>query len=202
MISGLKGTITGKNIESIVIDVNNVYYEVLMSSGSLGHTPAIGESIEIWTKLIPSDDAITLYGFLTVEDRQLFNLLLTVNGVGPRVALNVLGSAPLETIVACISEDKPEMFPKVRRLGPKTIKRIILELKSKISDAFPKTGIDGLPQAATVAKDDIALQALVELGYSVGEAEAALSKTDSEDPSQRVKDALQNLSSSKTSVTK
>ncbi len=194
MISGLRGFVAAKNEDSVIINVNGVCYEALMSGASVAKVPATPKEIYLWTRLISTDNAINLYGFLSEQDRKMFDLLLTVNGVGPKVALNILGAAPLEKIAAGISQERPELFPKVTRLGPKTIKRVILELKNKIQDIVPKHSNISTSDVPA-AQNDLAMQALTDLGYSTAEAADALAQVKSQDLSKRVKEALQNLSS-------
>jgi Holliday junction DNA helicase RuvA len=193
MIAGLSGVVAEKLEKSAVLDVNGVKYEVQMSLTDLTHLPMEGQSVELWTRLIPSDDALTMYGFTSREAQRLFDLLLTVTGVGPRLALNILGSGSIADIVTSISRDEPERFLKVARLGRKTAQRIILELKTKVVDAFPASAKNTTATHHSIGTD-LALQALVELGYSSGQAKEALATIDAEDPSTRLKEALKNLS--------
>lgn len=193
MISGLHGLVEAKNSNGVVINVNGVCYEALMSEASIAKIAMAPDKIHLWTRLISTDSTLNLYGFLTKQDRQMFDLLLTVNGVGPKVALNVLGTAPLANIADAIRKEKPQLFPKVARLGPKTIKRIILELKNKIDQVSPAREI-GASSIKAPVDNNLALQALVELGYSATEAEQALAQTKSKDLGERVKEALKNLS--------
>jgi Holliday junction DNA helicase RuvA len=192
MISGLAGTVFTKLDRSVVIDVQGVRYELEMSSSSLGQLPRLGQTVELWTRLVPSDDALTLYGFANEEERKLFDLLTSVSGVGPRLALNILSSGPVDQIVARIVQEKPEEFLKVSRLGRKTASRLILELKGKIEQVFPKVPM-GLHTLDDV-ESNVALEALVGLGYTLNEAKIALSKTDQQDVSAQVKEALRYLS--------
>jgi Holliday junction DNA helicase RuvA len=193
MIARLSGIVADKLEKSALIDVQGVTYEVQMSGSDLAHLPAVGENTEAWTRLIPSDDALTIYGFSSREAQRLFDLLLTVTGVGPRLALNILGSGTIADIVSSISHDQPERFLKVARLGRKTAQRIILELKTKVVDAFPTSAKTATTTAHSVGTD-LALQALLELGYSTGQAKDALATIKAEDPSTRLKEALRNLS--------
>jgi len=200
MIAGLSGVVAEKLDKSVILDVRGVRYEVHMSSSGLGRLPKLGEPLELWTRLVPSEDSMTLYGFGTYPEQQLFDLLVTVTGVGPKLALNILNAGPVNEIVSAISQEKPEYFLKVTRLGKKTATKLILDLKAKVDALFPNAQVPGSTQvgadlSALTNRDDIALQALVELGYNVSQAKAALAEVKSTDPSARVKEALQKLGS-------
>lgn len=198
MISGLAGTILEKTDRLVIIDVQGVRYEVQMSASGLAHLPPIGESLEVWTRLIPSDEALTLFGFATARERQMFDLLRSVSGVGPRLALNILSSLSITEIAASVSQEKPEAFLKVARLGRKTAGKIILDLKNKIDEQFGATAAVGDVHTRTDVGIDLALQALLELGYSANEAKQALESVKATEPGARVREALQQLGSHTT----
>ena len=192
MISGIAGTLLEKTEKSAIIDVRGVRYELDMSGISLGSLPANGTPVELWSRLISTDSSLTLYGFTTKDERQLFDLLITVNGVGPRVALNILGSATVKAIVGAIKQEQPEAFTKISRLGKKTASKIILDLKSKVDAAFAQVPAAGsLPN--TTPSEDLAARALVELGYTEQEANTALEGVKEDDVSARVKEALKTI---------
>jgi len=190
MIAGLKGIVLSKKETCAIIDIQGVRYEVECSSSDIAKIAAPGNTVELWTRLVQNDTSLTLYGFRDYEGRQLFDLLLTVTGVGPKLALNILGAARPADIIAAITAEKPGAFPKVPRLGKKTASRIVLDLKSKVSQVFPGSGESPVQSRPA---DDIALQALIELGYATSEARAALENVSDKDPGQRVKQALHNL---------
>ncbi len=198
MISGLAGTILEKSERHVVIDVQGVRYEVQMSASGLGHLPIAGQPIEVWTRLIPSDDALTLFGFATARERQMFDLLRSVNGVGPRLALNILSSLSLQEIAQNVSQENPEAFLKVPRLGRKTAGKIILDLKNKIDEQFSTTVAGAAASIRHDAGTDLALQALLELGYTADEAKQALQSVKAKEPGDQVREALQQLGSHTT----
>lgn len=200
MISGLSGTLAEKLEKSAVVDVHGVRYEVQLHGPALAGLPNPGAPVELWTRLIPSDDATTLYGFTSKQEQALFDLLRTVSGVGPRLALSVLGSADVSTIVAAIKAERTEQFTRVSRLGKKIASRIVIDLKGKIEIAFPHVGAASTSGAPTraIPQSDLALEALIELGYSDAQARAALADVNAEDASARVKEALKNLATHAT----
>ncbi|MFO0702368.1 MAG: Holliday junction branch migration protein RuvA [Candidatus Andersenbacteria bacterium] len=120
MISGLSGRLVEKLEKSAIVDVNGVRYEVQAAGPTLAALPSPGAFVQLWTRLIPTDDALTLYGFATNDEQRLFDLLTSVTGVGPRLGLSILGSADVPTIMAAIKSERTEQFTKVSRLGKKS----------------------------------------------------------------------------------
>jgi len=169
MIARLRGRVAGRAGAAVVVDVNGVGYLVHAAPSVL----ALGDgevTIEIHT--IVREDALQLYGFATAEERELYELLLGVNGVGPKVALAIVsGSTPAE-LRRAIARDDVKRFQAIPGVGLKTAQRVVLELKEKLTlvDAVPVDGAEEL-----TARD-----ALVELGWSLLDAERALAEVDSE----------------------
>jgi holliday junction DNA helicase RuvA len=181
VIARLRGRIAGRAGAGVVLDVNGVGYLVhaTPSAQRLGD----GEvTLEVHT--VVREDALQLYGFATTDERELFELLLGVNGVGPKVALAIVsGSSPAE-LRRAIARDDHKRFQAIPGVGLKTAQRVVLELKEKLGTMDEPTRIQGKPHA--VARD-----ALVELGWSLTEAEEALAATDPElSPEERVRQAL------------
>jgi Holliday junction DNA helicase RuvA len=165
MIARLRGRIAGRAGPGLIVDVNGVGYLVHA-------TPSVqrlgdGEvTVEIHT--VVREDALQLYGFATAEERQLFELLLGVSGVGPKVALAILsGSSPAE-LRRAIARDDVRRFQAIPGIGLKTAQRVVLELKAAVADA------------ALAGEDLGARDALVELGWSLVDAERALADVDSD----------------------
>jgi Holliday junction DNA helicase RuvA len=167
MIARLRGELTGRAGQAVVVDVNGVGY--LVHATPSVHLLGSGEvTVEVHT--VVREDALQLYGFADREERDLFELLLGVNGVGPKVALAIVsGSTPAE-LRRAIARDDVKRFQAIPGVGLKTAQRVVLELKEKLSvaDALTDDG-DGL-----TARD-----ALVELGWSLVDAERALAEVDS-----------------------
>jgi Holliday junction DNA helicase RuvA len=179
MIARLRGRIVGRHGAALVIDVNGVGY--LVSATPTVHRLGDGEvSVEVHT--VVREDALQLYGFATADERELFELLLGVNGVGPKVALAIVsGSTPAE-LRRAIARDDVKRFQAIPGIGLKTAQRVVLELKEKL------TLVDGLADDGTglTARD-----ALVELGWTLIDAERALADVDSALPvEEQVRSAL------------
>jgi len=181
MIARLRGRVSGRTAAGLIIDVGGIGY--LVAATPSVHRLGDGE-IVVETYLHVREDALQLYGFATAGERELFELLLGVSGVGPKVALAIVsGSTPAE-LRRAIARDDLARFEAIPGIGRKTAQRVVLELKEKLGTMDEPTPIAGKPHA--VARD-----ALVELGWSLTEAEEALAATDPDlPPEERVRQAL------------
>jgi Holliday junction DNA helicase RuvA len=186
MIARLRGKPVARTPEGLVLDVNGVGYLVAATGAALRRADGASE-VTVETYLHVREDALQLYGFADAAERELFVQLLSVNGVGPKVGLAILsGSSVAELRRAIVLEDTAR-FQAIPGIGKKTAERIVLELKEKLGtdDPVPISVAAG-SQPHVVARD-----ALVELGWSVAEAEQALATTDPEAaPEERVRQAL------------
>jgi holliday junction DNA helicase RuvA len=183
MISRLQGTVVGSFPEGLVLDVGGVGY-LVAATPSVLRTAAPGSELTVETYLNVREDALQLYGFADRAERELFTQLLTVNGVGPKVALAIVSGSPAEELRRAIVREDAARFQAIPGIGKKTAERIVLELKEKV-EATAVTAI-GPESPHLVARD-----ALVELGYSVIDAERALAETDADaTPEERVRQAL------------
>jgi Holliday junction DNA helicase RuvA len=168
MIARLRGRISGRAGTGLIVDVNGVGY--LVNATPSVHRLGDGEvTIEVHT--VVREDALQLYGFATADERELFEMLLSVSGVGPKVALAIVsGSTPAE-LRRAIARDDVKRFQAIPGIGLKTAQRVVLELKAKL------VGLDiGGPDSGDLTARD----ALVELGWSLVDAERALADVDSE----------------------
>jgi holliday junction DNA helicase RuvA len=181
MIGRLTGTPVARTLDGVVLDVNGVGYLLRLTLRALRKTDAERE-VTIDTYLHVREDALQLYGFAEPAERELFEQLLSVSGVGPKVALAIVsGSTPTELRRAIALEDTSR-FMAIPGIGKKTAQRVVLELKEKL-------GIE--PVEGLGAPDLVARDALVELGYTPVEAERALATTDPALPAEeRVRQAL------------
>ena len=188
MISRLRGTLVGRTPEGLVLDVGGVGYLVAATPSVLRSTDGAAE-LTVETYLHVREDALQLYGFADAAERALFVQLLGVSGIGPKVALAVVSSAPAGELRRAIVLEDPARFQAIPGIGKKTAERIVLELKEKLGseDVVALPSLPGAPTSAHV----VARDALVELGYSVVEAETALAPVDPElPPEERVREAL------------
>ena len=185
MISRLRGAPVGRTADGLVVDVGGVGYLVSATPSVLRRTDGATE-VTVETYLHVREDALQLYGFAEAAQRELFVQLLSVNGVGPKVALAIVSGSPAADLRRAIVLEDTARFQAIPGIGKKTAERIVLELKEKLGDAPVPISSAGGTQPHVVARD-----ALVELGYSVGEAEQALAAVDPDlPPEERVRQAL------------
>ena len=191
MIARLRGRPAGAGADWLVLDVGGVGYRLSVTPRAVQKADAAAE-VALETHLHVREDALQLYGFADAAERELFGLLLGVNGVGPKVALAIVsGYSPSELRRAIVREDAA-LFETIPGIGRKTAQRVVLELKERIAPlaAVPSGGAAG----DTVREDEahlVAREALVELGYSVAEAEKRLAEIDPDLPTaERVRLAL------------
>jgi Holliday junction DNA helicase RuvA len=185
MIARLRGTLAARRGDGLVLDVNGVGYLVQATPSALRHAGEGGE-LTVETYLHVREDALQLYGFADAEERVLFEQLLGVSGVGPKVALAIVSGSPPAELRRAIALDDTARFEAIPGIGKKTAQRVVLELKEKLGAGAPEAIPIGQAAPHVVARD-----ALVELGYSVAEAEAALAAVDPElPPEERVRLAL------------
>jgi Holliday junction DNA helicase RuvA len=188
LISRLTGRAAGWNADGLVLDVNGVGY-LLHATPSAIRLAERGGDVTVETHLHVREDALQLYGFAEAGERELFEQLLAVSGVGPKVALAIVsGYSPAELRRAIVREDAA-LFQTIPGIGKKTAQRVVLELREKIA---PLTALDGGAGEAGGGEGHlVARDALVELGYSLAEAEKRLAVIDPGlPPSERVREAL------------
>jgi holliday junction DNA helicase RuvA len=180
MIGKLKGVIDSVDEETIILDVNGVGYLVSASTRTLGAIPGVGALTELLIETHVREDAIRLYGFLTPGERDWFRLLQSVQGVGAKVALGILGALSADALSAAVARQDKAMMARAPGVGPKLAARLVLELKDKATaltaaDFAPtEAGFERAPKLAKAAED--AVLALVGLGYGQPQAAAAVAR--------------------------
>jgi Holliday junction DNA helicase RuvA len=185
VIARLRGRPVASTPEGLLLDVGGVGY-LLAATPSAVRRANGAEEVTVETYLHVREDALQLYGFADRGERELFVQLLTVNGVGPKVALAIVSGSPAEELRRAIAREDAARFTAIPGIGKKTAERIVLELKEKLGAGVPELVPAGAGDAHVVARD-----ALVELGYSVADAERVLADTDPElPPEERVRLAL------------
>jgi Holliday junction DNA helicase RuvA len=191
MIASLSGRITDLDLESAVIEIGGVGLQVFVTARYRDGL-RVGEKVHLHTFLVVREDSLTLYGFETAEEKEFFVLLLGVNGVGPRLALAGLSTLNPDAIRRAVFTEQADVFSRIPGVGKKTAQKMMLHLQDKIKS------VDGFePVAAMDDTDTQVLEALVVLGYSVVEAQAALQnipKDAPEDVESRIRLALQYFS--------
>ncbi len=187
MIALVTGTVAVRRADHVIVDCGGVGYRLSVSSETLRHVPVVGNRVTLHAHLIPRDDALTLYGFASEDERDLFLMLLGVQSVGPKVALEVLSGGPARDLLAAIAAGDSARFQAVKGVGKRTAERIIVELREKVGVTLPEQAI------SVVRSDDpraIAREALVGLGYSAPEADQLLDGLESETAEGLIAEAL------------
>jgi Holliday junction DNA helicase RuvA len=186
VIARLRGKPVARDAEGLVLEVGGVGYRVLATPSAIQKADG-ADDVVVETHLHVREDALQLYGFADVVERELFEKLLSVSGVGPKVALAIVsGYSPAELTRAIVCEDAA-LFQTIPGIGKKTAQRVVLELKERIA---PLAAVEG-PHLGAGDGHVVARDALVELGYTAAEAEQRLAATDPElPPAERVRQAL------------
>jgi Holliday junction DNA helicase RuvA len=178
MISELTGRLTEKSATSCVITVAGVGFRLSMSTNALAHLPAEGDEVTVYTHLYVRDDELALFGFESREERELFERLITVNGVGPRVALAALSSLAPAALIEAIAREDDALISSVPGIGKKTAQRLIIELKDKVG------AVEAGGRAVSGNASAEAADALVSMGFSSAEAAVALKGYEGPDDAQ------------------
>lgn len=176
MIAFLKGVLAGRSADTAFIEVQGVGYAVGMSQASLSKLPETGSEVQVHTHLQVRDDGISLYGFLSLEEQALFEQLIGVSGVGPKVALAALSAFPSpQALASAIAAQDVVAVQRIPGVGKKTASRIILELKGSLDHGFDQLfGSDGQPAApAEGAALQGAREALLSMGFTSAEVDLA-----------------------------
>lgn len=199
MISYIKGILEDMSPGMVVVDNHGIGYQMMVPMRGESF-PKIGQEIKIYTHMHVREDDVSLFGFLSKEEKEAFELLIGVNGIGPKVGLSVLSTLSVyELKMAVISEDV-KTISKTPGLGPKGAKKLILELKDKLSfEELEEDGVGAEIFDTSVDSSDsvmITIEGLVSLGYSKSEAAIAVNKVeDAKDftPEELLKKALKNI---------
>jgi Holliday junction DNA helicase RuvA len=191
MIGVLKGEVAVRRSDHVVLLCGGVGYRAAVSAQTLHHVPAAGEETMLHTHLIVRDDALTLYGFHSEQERELFLMLLSVQAVGPKVALAVLSGGPSRELIGAIAAGDAARFQAVPGIGKRTAERIIVELRETVVGAH---GAEDEGQIVVRRGGDgargLARDGLLELGYGPGEAEELLKDAEGDSAEELIAHAL------------
>ncbi|MEM8530037.1 MAG: Holliday junction branch migration protein RuvA [Chloroflexota bacterium] len=180
MIASVRGTLLSIGMDHVVVEIGGLGLQVFVPQTVLSELNAIGSEVRLHTYTHIREDALALYGFSFPEQRKLFEMVLSVTGIGPKVALSILSAAPIQEIQGAIVGSDTTRLSRIPGIGKKTAERLVLELKSKID-------ITGLPtpSAATpalMAANNELTEMLVSLGFSATEANAAIQSLPADAP--------------------
>jgi Holliday junction DNA helicase RuvA len=192
MIASLQGVLQSIAEGEIVVETGGVGFRLMVPASVLERAPKVGKVIFLHTYLVVREDLLALYGFSDPEERELFTLLMGVTGIGPRLALAVISHLPLDALKSAIVSDQPERLVQVPGIGRKTAEKIIIDLKDRLEAPL----VLAEPPSAV---DTEVLGALTALGYSLGEAQAALQSIPADAPEEleeRLRLALRSLGGS------
>lgn len=197
MIAYLKGTLAQKHTESIIVDVHDVGYEVEISSQTYEQLPAEGKDLKLLIHHHITDNDQRLFGFFSSDEKELFELLNAVKGVGPKLGLKILSGLPASQIIQAILQSDKAALSQISGIGKKTAERMILELKDKIGEIATVTSSPSGTSPSGNLKDE-AISALESLGFKKRDAEkavlaAARENNGNEDVQKLIKNALTQL---------
>lgn len=185
MIGWLRGTLRRKALPAVVLDAGGIGYELHVSLSTYERLPEPGEETVLEVQTLLRTESLQLYGFATLEEKRLFNVLLGVSGVGPRLALSLLSTLPPHELLEAVEHQRAAVLERVPGIGRKTAQRLLLELRDRIA-AMPDVSAGGRPAAAPApaepAASGDAVAALENLGYRRREAEQAVQQALRESP--------------------
>jgi Holliday junction DNA helicase RuvA len=192
MIALLRGEVAVRRADHVTVLCGDVGYRVAVSAETLRHVPAVGERVTLHAHLIVRDDALALYGFHSEQERDLFLMLLSVQAVGPKVALAVLSGGHPRELIAAIAAGDAVRFQAVPGIGKRTAERIIVELREKV--VVTSEGHAGAGATIVASRGSgpraLARDGLIELGYAPAEAEELLSGAEGESAEELLAHAL------------
>ena len=174
----LNGKIAEKTPTAVILDVNGIGYEVRVSLSTFSSLPNLGETVKLFTHFVVREDAQLLYGFATEEEREAFRLLISISGIGPKLAITLLSGVTLPDLKRAIQEKNIPVLTAISGIGQKTAERVIIELKDKIGKAEISAGKELIHDASVsdqMVEDSVL--ALVSLGYTKQKAKEAIQKT-------------------------
>jgi Holliday junction DNA helicase RuvA len=196
MIAAVRGEVLVRRPDHVVIDAGGVGYRLAVSAETLKAVPAHGQTAFLHAELIARDDSLALYGFASEEERDLFRELISVSGIGPRVAIAALSGGTPRNLMRAIGAGDAKRFQAVPGIGKRTAERIIVELREKVAGA--------LEEAAAIAGEEdagphaLARDGLVNLGYSPAEAEQLLDQLEETEPEELLAAALRRAGESRS----
>lgn len=197
MIDFIKGKLSHVFGDAVVVENQGIGYRVMTSSGSIADFSVPGEDIIIYTEMIVREDAISLVGFSTRDELNMFQLLTSVSGVGPKVGIGILSSMPYGHVASAIASQDLKALQNAQGVGKKTAERIVLELKDKVPQTLSLQTHEHVQASANESQGNYkdALDALLSLGYTRSEAQGVLKQVDVESMTieEIIKSALKKL---------
>jgi Holliday junction DNA helicase RuvA len=198
MIAAVRGEVLVRRADHVVVDAGGVGYRLAVSAETLKSVPATGREAFLHAELIARDDSLALYGFASEEERDLFGLLISVSGVGPKVAIAVLSGGATRELLRAIAAGDAKRFQAVPGIGKRTAERIIVELREKVAGELEEAIATGAEQGGDPRS--LARDGLVNLGYAPAEAEELLAGAESEEPEELIAEALRRAGEARSAA--
>lgn len=201
MIARLKGKLVEVALTEVIVDVNGVGYQVYVPMSTYDRLPLPGKDIELLTSMQVREDSITLYGFATMDEKNLFGILVSVSGIGARMALNILSCMSVKSFCGAISSGDTVAIKRINGVGKKMAERLIVELKDKIDKLVPEAAFGAETSDGTAKAAEDAMLALEQLGIKRDKSRAIIMKLVSELPEKEcssenlIRKALQAINS-------
>lgn len=192
MIASVAGTVIERGLDHVVIECGGVGYRLDASTETLAALAAPGGEARLLSEMIVREDSISLYGFATEEERDLFRLLITVSGVGPKVAIAALSTRAPRQLADAVFEGDPQPFVAVSGIGRRTAERIIVELRGKVEEMTSRGR--GESEQPRGGPHEMARAGLMGLGYDSAEAESLLAEAEGESAEELIASALRRAS--------
>jgi holliday junction DNA helicase RuvA len=189
VIALISGAVAVRRADHVVVDCGGVGYRLAVSAETLKQVPAVGRPVALHTHLVVRDDALALYGFATEEERDLFLMLLSVQSVGPKVALAVLSGAPPRSLLGTVASGDVATLQATPGVGKRTAERIVVELREKVGTAL---GDDAISVTRGDDPQALAREALLGLGYSLAEIDELLAGAPGESAEDLIAHALRS----------
>jgi Holliday junction DNA helicase RuvA len=190
MIASITGKLTRKSADYLIVDVSGVGYQIFIPLSTLSNIPEPGGEVSLHIHTHLREDSLSLFGFLTQSEKDMFLLLMTVSGIGPRLALTVLSSLTVDDLVSALRSADDSRLCGISGIGKKTAARMILELKDKTAAILPMQAAHAPASVAVPVHDQDAISALVNLGYKKLQAEEAVKKAMQERSGMRVEELI------------
>lgn len=180
MFAHIEGILAENTASEAIVEINGIGYQILIPASALRHLPHQGKKIKFYTSFVIREFSQTLYGFISRQERDLFEVLMNVSGIGPKTALSVIGHLPLQDFQTAVARNDIVTITRVPGIGKKTAERLIIEIRDKLPNLFQKSPSEYLldvPKDADANKIRDAMSALMNLGYAQNKAQTAIEKT-------------------------
>lgn len=187
MIAAISGEVISRRVDHVVVDAGGVGYRLAVSTETLRTVPAVGERVSLHAHLISRDDSLALYGFATEDERELFLSLISVSGVGPKVAMAALSGGSVGELLRAIASGDAKRFQAVPGIGKRTAERIIVELRERVAGELEDES--SVAVAGGGARDE-AREGLIGLGYTPAEVEKLLGEAQGDTAEELISSAL------------